>query len=242
MPIPDKVPRHLAIIMDGNGRWAKRRGRPRLFGHKAGAAAVDRITREARRLGIEYLTLYAFSEQNWERPRDEVSGLMSLLSEYLRTKRRILMENDIRLRAIGDTDRLPAQVRTLLRETMELTRHNDSMTLTLALSYGGQEEIVQAARAIMELAAQGRLRPKDLDTDKFGEFLPSSFLPPVDLMVRTSGEERISNFLPWQLAYAELYFTPTLWPDFDEEALAQALQEYAGRERRFGLTSEQING
>lgn len=226
--------------MDGNGRWAVDRGRPRLDGHRAGADSVRDITRAARQIGIEALTLYAFSAQNWFRPPAEVAGLMDLLHEYLIEERSEILDNDIRLDAIGDVERLPQRVRTALDELRAVSAGNRSMTLTLALSYGGRESIARAVRAAVRDAVAGTLRPEDVDVERFGRYLPTAGLPPVDLLIRTSGEQRISNFLLWEIAYAELVFVDTLWPEFRREHLVQCLDQYAGRERRFGLTSVQV--
>ncbi len=227
------LPRHVAIIMDGNGRWAEARGLPRVAGHREGAEAVRAVTRAARRLGIEALTLYAFSLQNWDRPADEVEALMVLLVDFLESERAEMMENGIRLHAIGDLARLPPPVRARLDAVMGATAANRGMVLTLALSYGGREELVQAARAA---AARGG----EIDAAAIEAGLWTRGLPELDLLVRTSGELRISNFLLWQAAYAELLFTPVLWPDFRDAALLQALADFQGRERRFGLTRAQL--
>ncbi len=226
-----KLPRHLAIIMDGNGRWAEARGLSRVEGHREGSNAVRTITRLARRLGIEALTLYAFSSQNWNRPAEEVAALMGLLREYLLSEREELLTNDIRLDAIGDLERLPAFVRAPLDALRAETAERRSMRLTLALSYGGREELLRACRSLIARGTQ----PTALDERTFEQALYTRDLPPLDLMIRTSGEHRISNFLLWQAAYAELYFTPLCWPDFGEEALLTALLDYQARERRFGL-------
>lgn len=230
------LPRHVAIIMDGNGRWANAQKLPRIEGHRRGADSVRDVVRAARQIGLEALTLYAFSSENWRRPPDEVKALMELLRDYLVGERAEIMDNGIRLTAIGNIDRLPALVRDPLDALMADSAPNRDMTLCLALSYGGREAIVAAARAAM-LAG---ISPEKLDEERFGAFLPTRDLPPLDLLVRTSGEQRISNFLLWESAYAELYFTPTLWPDFRRAHLQDALDDYAARERRFGMTSAQI--
>jgi undecaprenyl diphosphate synthase len=235
-----QLPRHVAIIMDGNGRWAEQRQLPRLAGHREGAESVRDVVRAARQIGLEAITLYAFSSQNWARPVDEVAGLMDLLRDYLLTERAEIMENDIRLRAIGDVDKLPPRVREPLDELMADTARNRSMVLTLALSYGGRESIAAAARRALQLVAAGELKADALDADTFGRLLPTCDLPPLDLVIRTSGELRISNFLLWEAAYAELYFSSAMWPDFRRGDLYAALEAYAGRERRFGLTGAQI--
>jgi undecaprenyl diphosphate synthase len=234
------VPQHVAIIMDGNGRWAEDQEKPRLFGHREGSNSVREVTRAARRLGVRYLTLYAFSTQNWLRPADEVSGLMELLAEYLILERQEILENGIRLSTIGETDRLPQQVREPLLELMEASRHNDAMTLTLALSYGGREELVRAAQLIAQEVAAGTLNPADVDLTAVRSRLWTAALPDPDLIIRTSGEVRLSNFLLFQAAYAEIVVTDAAWPAFRERELLLALKEFQGRERRFGQTSAQI--
>ncbi|MBV8761955.1 MAG: di-trans,poly-cis-decaprenylcistransferase [Deltaproteobacteria bacterium] len=234
------LPRHLGIIMDGNGRWAQTRGLPRLEGHRAGAESVRDITRAARQLGIEALTLYAFSSQNWARPADEVKGLMELLRDYLRDERAEIMDNGIRLEALGDTERLPNFVRDPLDELRAASRGNSGMVLTLALSYGGRESIARAARQAANDIAAGTLRVEDLDCNRLGSYLPTAHLPALDLLIRTSGEQRVSNFMLWEVAYAELMFVDVMWPDFRREHLAKCLESYGERERRFGLTSAQL--
>jgi undecaprenyl diphosphate synthase len=227
------LPRHVAIIMDGNGRWAEARGLPRLAGHREGSESVRAVTREARRVGLEALTLYAFSAQNWARPPDEVAGLMELLAEYLDSERTEIMENAVRLHAIGELERLPGFVRERLERLRRDSARNAGLTLTLALSYDAREEIAQAAR---RAAAGGHVAgPAELEAH-----LWTAGLPELDLLVRTSGERRISNFLLWQCAYAELAFSDVLWPDFRELELLQALGNYQARERRFGLTGAQV--
>jgi undecaprenyl diphosphate synthase len=237
---PDKLPRHVAIIMDGNGRWAQRRGLPRIEGHRRGAVAVRDVVRAAREVELRALTLYAFSSQNWQRPPEEVGMLMQLLRDYVIEERDELMDNGIRLIAIGDVDRLPDFVKDPLETLMRDSAGNRSMTLCLALSYGGRESIVSTARALCELAARGVLKPDEVTEDRFSTALQTGGLPQLDLLVRTSGEERLSNFLLWEAAYAELYFTETFWPDFGKEELYMALDSYRRRERRFGRTREQI--
>jgi undecaprenyl diphosphate synthase len=228
------LPRHVAIIMDGNGRWAETRGLPRVAGHRAGADAVRDVTRAARRIGIEALTLYAFSAENWARPEPEVDALMHLLAEFLESERGEMMANGIRLNAIGDLERLPAEVREKLASVRAETARNAGMTLTLALSYGGRQELVQAARRAA--AAKGdALQAADLEAA-----LWTAGLPELDLLVRTSGERRISNFLLWQCAYAELVFSDVLWPDFRDAELFATIAEFQARERRFGLTGAQL--
>jgi len=238
-----RLPRHVGIIMDGNGRWAERRGRPRLDGHRLGADSVRDVTRAARELGIEALTLYAFSSQNWQRPIEEVAGLMELLRDYLVSERAEILDNAIRLDAIGDVERLPAMVKEPLDELRAVSAANRGMTLTLALSYGGRESIVRAVRAVVRDAVTGALAPDQIDqidVERFAGYLPTSRLPPLDLLIRSSGEQRISNFMLWEIAYAELVFVDVLWPEFRREHLFSCLDQYAARERRFGLTADQL--
>jgi undecaprenyl diphosphate synthase len=234
------LPRHLGIIMDGNGRWAERRGLPRIDGHRVGADSVRDVTRAARELGIEALTLYAFSSQNWQRPIDEVGGLMQLLRDYLVGERAEILDNAIRLEAIGDVERLPAMVREPLDELRAASAANHGMTLTLALSYGGRESIARAVRAAVRDAIAGALSPDEMDIERFGGYLPTARLPPLDLLIRSSGEQRISNFMLWEVAYAELMFVDVLWPEFRRQHLYDCLRNYGTRERRFGLTSAQL--
>ena len=234
------VPRHVGIIMDGNGRWAESRGLPRLEGHREGSSSVREVTRTARRLGIQALTLYAFSSQNWARPAEEVAGLMELLRDYLERERPEILDNGIRLNAIGDVGRLPRYVRDPLDRLIADSAHNTGMVLSLALSYGGREEILHAARRMAEAIAKGELAAGQVEEKDFEQFLWTNGLPPVDLVVRTSGELRVSNFLLWQVAYAELCFTDALWPDFRTEEFLRCVAQYQQRERRFGLTSAQV--
>ena len=235
MTDPDRsLPRHVGIIMDGNGRWARSRGQARVAGHREGAKAVNRIVTACRRRGISILTLFAFSSQNWARPTLEVQALMSLLAEYIKSERRTILENGIRLTAIGDIAALPEAPRTALEALIAESAANAGMTLCLALSYGGQDEIAAAARQLATLAARGEFDPEAINVEAFGARLWSAPLGPVDLLIRTSGELRISNFLLWSLAYAELYFCETMWPDFDEGELDKALAVFARRDRRFG--------
>ncbi len=238
--MPIHIPRHLAIIMDGNGRWAKQRRLPRIAGHRRGVQTVRAIVEECRSLGIAHLTLYAFSSENWGRPDDEVSALMGLLSRYLKSELETMLAQRIRLNVIGETARLPGEVRRVLEETVEHTAVNNEMVLTLALSYGARNEIVRAVRFVTEEALAGRIAPGAIDETFFAKALDTAGLPDPDFLIRTSGEMRISNFLLWQLAYAELYFTEVLWPDFNSRELHRALQEYGRRKRRYGLTDEQI--
>ncbi|MBL8956306.1 MAG: di-trans,poly-cis-decaprenylcistransferase [Myxococcaceae bacterium] len=234
------LPRHVGIIMDGNGRWAEMQGRPRIEGHREGSASVREVTRCARRTGIEALTLYAFSSQNWKRPSLEVTGLMELLREYLIKERAEIMENGIRLNAIGALERLPAFVRTPLEALREDSAGNKGMVLTLALSYGGREELVQAMQAVARRVENGELSSDSITEADVERELWTCDLPPVDLIIRSSGENRVSNFLLWQGAYAEYVFTETLWPDFRGDELLDCIERYQNRERRFGLTSAQL--
>ena len=234
---PDDAPRrpaHIAIIMDGNGRWATARGLPRVMGHHAGAVAVRRIVEACCELGVKALTLYAFSWENRDRPADEIHELMNLLDEFIRREAPTLMTNRVRLRAIGRLEGLPAGVMTNLRRTIERTAAFDRMTLTLALSYGGRQEIVDAARRLAQLVSRGALAPEQIDEAAFAQQLYAPDLPDPDLLIRTSGEQRLSNFLLWQSSYTELYVTPKLWPDFSKADLVEAMAEYERRERRFG--------
>lgn len=226
--------------MDGNGRWAVARGLPRIEGHRKGADSVRDVTRACRELGVETLTLYAFSSQNWDRPMEEVRMLMALLRDYLVDEREEILGNDIRLCTIGEISRLPDFVLEPLERLVEDSRDNRGMTLCLALSYGGREAIVDAARLLVNRVQAGEIRIQDVNSLSFGEALCTSQLPPLDLIIRTSGEQRISNFLLWEAAYAELYFTETQWPDFKRAELQSILEIYDRRERRFGLTSEQV--
>jgi undecaprenyl diphosphate synthase len=230
------LPRHVAIIMDGNGRWAELRGLPRVAGHREGSEAVRAVTRTARRIGVEALTLYAFSAENWSRPGTEVSALMELLAEFLESERAEMMANGIRLFAIGDLARLPPSVGGKLSSVRAETAGNGGMALTLAISYGGRQEIVHAARAAA--AAKGSA----LEAEDIEAALWTRGLPELDLLVRTSGERRISNFLLWQCAYAELHFSEVLWPDFRERELLTAIEDFQGRQRRFGMTGAQLGG
>ena len=231
------VPRHVAVIMDGNGRWAKQRLRPRLFGHRAGADSLRAILRACRDHGVEYLTVYAFSTENWVRPQDEVSGLMSLLKTFLKKDEHELHENQVRLRVTGRIQDLPKAVRNELERVMEATKNYEKGHLILALSYGGRAEIVDAVRAIAADVRAGRLAPEAIDEKAIAARLYLPDVPDPDLMIRTSGELRLSNFLLWELSYSEFYFTETLWPDFREADFGKALDEYARRQRRFGAPS-----
>jgi undecaprenyl diphosphate synthase len=229
-----KLPRHVAVIMDGNGRWARQRDLPRIEGHRAGVRAVRETVRSCRELGIRHLTLYAFSVENWKRPRLEVTALMQLLTHYLKAEIDEMRENGIRLGVIGDWSRLSKGVRKALRAAMESTSEGSDMDLFLALSYGGRDEIIRAVRKIAGAVAGGELEPDDIDEESFPRYLDTPEIPDPDLLIRTSGELRVSNFLLWQIAYTELHVTPVLWPDFGRPQLLEALEEYARRERRFG--------
>jgi undecaprenyl diphosphate synthase len=235
-----RLPRHVGIIMDGNGRWAERQGRARLDGHRVGADSVRDITRAAREVGVKALTLYAFSSQNWQRPAEEVAGLMQLLRDYLIGERTEILDNAIRLEAIGDTERLPPVAKEPLDELRAASAANDGMTLTLALSYGGRESIARAVREAVRDAAAGVLSPEEVDVERFNAYLPTAKLPPLDLLIRTSGEQRISNFMLWEIAYAELIFIDVLWPEFRRQHLFACLDQYAARDRRFGLLPGQL--
>lgn len=226
--------------MDGNGRWAQRRGRPRIYGHVRGCGRVREVIREADRLGVKQLTLYAFSNENWGRPQEEVSLLMRLLEKWLIRQRRELLERNIKFRAIGNMERLPMSARRLVRESEELSACNTGLELTFALSYSAREEIVEAAQALARRALNGEMLPEKITEDVFASELQTVALRDPDLLIRTSGEQRISNFLLWQMAYTELFFTDTMWPDFKAMHLRQAIDAYSRRERRFGLTSTKI--
>lgn len=237
---PDKLPQHIAIIMDGNGRWAGRHAMGRVLGHRKGAESVRVVVRTCRRIGISCLTLYAFSMENWLRPKAEVRALLQLLKEYLVNEAQEMMDQDIRLTAIGNLDSLGAPVLMKLRETIERTAGNQGMVLNLALSYGGRDEIATAAGRMVSDSLAGKIKPADVTKELFQRYLYTSALPDPDLLIRTGGEYRISNFLLWQMAYTEFYFTDILWPDFREPDLMEAIAEYQQRERRFGRTSGQL--
>jgi undecaprenyl diphosphate synthase len=236
----NKLPAHIAIIMDGNGRWAKTHGKPRVFGHKNGVLAVREVTEAAAELGIKFLTLYAFSTENWSRPSFEVNALMALLVETVKRELSTLNKNNIRLQAIGDLSKLPDMTRKTLLEGIEQTKNNTRMTLILALNYSSRWEIVEAVKKIATQVNDGLLSVDNITSDVFSEYLTTKDIPDPELMIRTSGEHRISNYLLWQAAYAELYFTSVLWPDFRREHFYQALLDFQGRERRFGKISEQL--
>jgi undecaprenyl diphosphate synthase len=236
----DRLPKHVAIIMDGNGRWAKERGKPRVFGHHNGVTSVREVTEAAAEIGIEYLTLYAFSTENWNRPTLEVTALMTLLVQTIHGEVSTLNKNNIRLEAIGDLSRLPAKTYKALLDGIEKTKNNTRMTLVLALNYSAKWEILHSVKMIAEKVAAGELTPDQITEATFEAGLSTHGIPDPELMIRTSGEHRLSNFLLWQLAYAEFYFTETFWPDFRKEDFYQAIIAYQNRERRFGKTSEQI--
>lgn len=235
-----KLPQHVAIIMDGNGRWAKQRGMSRIRGHEEGAESVRVIVRATREIGIPWLTLYAFSEENWRRPELEVEALMVLLKRFLQSETREMLDNGIRFQAIGRLHKLPKDVQKTVRETAEKTASNRDMVLTLALSYGGRQEITDAVRKMVQKAEAGEIRSSQVSEALVSEHLYTANMPDPDLLIRTSGECRISNFLLWQIAYAEIYMTPIYWPDFRKEQYIEALIEYQKRERRFGATGDQV--
>ncbi|MBK6967451.1 MAG: isoprenyl transferase [Bacteroidales bacterium] len=235
-----RLPLHIAIIMDGNGRWATSRGEMRVFGHQNGVESVRQTSTAAAELGVKHLTLYAFSTENWKRPKCEVDALMNLLVQTLNSELGTLMENNIRLRAIGDLTHLQSGCYAQLMETMEKTRDNNRMDLILALNYSGRWEIAEAAHRIAREVAAGKLDPESVNPETFEKYLETSDIPDPELLIRTSGENRVSNFLLWQIAYSELYFSPKLWPDFRKNDLYEAILDYQNRERRFGMISEQI--
>lgn len=234
----DRIPVHVAIIMDGNGRWAKQRNQHRSYGHQAGVETVRKITKTAAEAGVKYLTLYTFSTENWNRPADEVAALMSLLLDSIEEE--IFMKNNVAFRVIGDTERLPQAVQERLQLCIDRTAANNRMTMVVALSYSSRWEITRATRLIAEEVQSGQLRTQDITEDTVSRHLTTSFMPDPDLLIRTGGEVRLSNYLLWQCAYSELYFCDTYWPDFDEEEFYKAIYEYQQRERRFGKTSEQV--
>lgn len=237
----ERIPRHIAIIMDGNGRWAKRQGLARMFGHRKGVETVHEITEAAAELGIEYLTVYAFSTENWNRPKEEVDTLMSLLVDTIAKETPTLMKNNVRLLTIGDLDRLPIEAHKKFEECMEQTASNTGLRLVVALSYSSRWEIIRATKNIAEEVKKGTLQVEDIDEQVVASHLTTGDMPDPDLLIRTSGELRISNFLLWQLAYSELYFTSCLWPEFTKEEFYHAIVDYQHRERRFGKISEQIH-
>lgn len=234
----ERIPQHIAIIMDGNGRWATERGKERSYGHQAGVESVRRITSECTRLGVKYLTLYTFSTENWNRPADEVAALMGLVLTALEDE--LFMKNDVRFQVIGDIDRLPEEVQKKLQETIDHTADNKAMTMVIALSYSSRWEITKAVKEISTLVAEGKAKADDINEDFISKHLVTSFMPDPDLLIRTGGELRISNYLLWQIAYSELYFCDTYWPDFAEADLYKAIASYQSRQRRFGKTEEQV--
>lgn len=235
-----RLPRHIAIIMDGNGRWAKQQNKPRVFGHKNGVKSVRDVIEGCAEIGVEYLTLYAFSTENWNRPKLEVRTLMSLLVSSLKKELKTLQDNNIKLSMIGDLSTMPSNAQKELEDVIEKTKNNTRMTLTLALSYGSRDEIVNVIKRISEKVVKNELQIEEISENIINNHLYTFSLPDVDLMIRTSGEQRISNFLLWQIAYAELYFSKVLWPDFRRQHLFEAIKDYQNRERRFGKTSDQI--
>lgn len=235
-------PEHVALIMDGNGRWAKKRLLNRTKGHKEGAESVDVITETARRVGVKFLTLYAFSTENWSRPEKEVSYLMKLLEKYLRTKKDTLLKNGVRLNVIGQIERLPEHVRSAAEDVMKATSASKGMTLNLALSYGGRQEILRSVKSLVEKAVKGEMKSEEITEEIFASSLYTKDMPDPELIIRTSGEQRLSNYLLWQSAYSELYFTDRYWPDFREEDFIDALCDFSSRDRRYGKTEEQIKG
>lgn len=234
----ERIPQHIAIIMDGNGRWATERGKERSYGHQAGVESVRRITSECTRLGVKYLTLYTFSTENWNRPADEVAALMGLVLTALEDE--LFMKNDVSFQVIGDIDRLPEEVQKKLQETIDHTADNKAMTMVIALSYSSRWEITKAVKEISTLVAEGKAKADDINEDFISKHLVTSFMPDPDLLIRTGGELRISNYLLWQIAYSELYFCDTYWPDFAEADLHKAIASYQSRQRRFGKTEEQV--
>lgn len=234
----ERIPQHIAIIMDGNGRWATERGKERSYGHQAGVESVRRITSECTRLGVKYLTLYTFSTENWNRPADEVTALMGLVLTALEDE--LFMKNDVRFQVIGDIDRLPEVVQKKLQETIDHTADNKAMTMVIALSYSSRWEITKAVKEISTLVAEGKAKADDINEEFISKHLVTSFMPDPDLLIRTGGELRISNYLLWQIAYSELYFCDTYWPDFAEADLHKAIASYQSRQRRFGKTEEQV--
>ena len=238
---PNNLPRHIAVIMDGNGRWAKKKGAMRIFGHRNAVQSVKDVTEACGELGVKYLTLYAFSTENWNRPKEEVEGLMELLVNTLKKEIKTLMDNQVKLKTIGDTSHLPKDCQDNLQWAKNETSKNDGLTLILALSYSGRWEITEAVKKIANEVKQGALNPEEVNDTLIENYLETAGIPDPELLIRTSGELRVSNFLLWQIAYTELYITPTLWPDFRKENLYEAIWSYQQRERRFGKTSEQLN-
>ncbi len=234
----NRVPQHVAIILDGNGRWAKRKGMPRNYGHVQGAKTVEVICEEAYRMGIQYLTVYAFSTENWNRPEDEVSALMGLLRNYMKTCLKTAAKNNMCVRVIGEKSRLDEDIRKRIGELEEATKDNTGLHFQIAINYGGRDEIVRAAKKLAVQVQEGTLKPEDITQERFDEALDTAGIPEPDLLIRTCDEQRISNFLLWQLAYTEFYFTPVAWPDFSKEELEKAVAAYNKRDRRYGLVTE----
>jgi undecaprenyl diphosphate synthase len=238
--LPEALPQHIAVIMDGNGRWAKAKGKPRVFGHKNGVKAVRKTISSAARLGVKAITFFAFSSENWRRPEEEVGVLMELFLTVLSTEVKKLHRNNLRLRVVGNTSRFNDRLQAKIAQAEELTKNNSGMVVNIAANYGGKWDITEAMKQIAVLVANGELTPSDIDEALIQQHLTMNDLPEVDLLIRTSGECRISNFMLWQMAYAELYFTETFWPDFDENSLVEAITWFVNRERRFGCTGEQV--
>ncbi|BDF34427.1 MULTISPECIES: isoprenyl transferase [Extibacter] len=234
-----KVPQHVAIILDGNGRWAKSKGMPRNYGHAQGSKNVERICEEAYRMGIKYLTVYAFSTENWNRPQDEVDALMKLLRNYMKTCLKTAAKNDMKIRVIGDLGRLDDDIRGRIAELIEATKDNKGLNFQIAINYGSRDEMVRAARRLAEDCASGKIGPEEIDETLFERYLDTHGIPDPDLLIRTSGEQRLSNYLLWQLAYTEFYFTDVLWPDFTKEELVKAVAQYNARDRRYGGVKEE---
>lgn len=228
------IPQHVAIILDGNGRWAKKRGMPRNYGHAQGSKNVERICEDAYKMGIKYLTVYAFSTENWARPRDEVDALMKLLRNYMKTCLKTAEKNRMKVRVIGELGKLDDDIRSRIFELQEASKDNDGLNFTIAINYGSRDELARAARKIAEDVKNQKIRTEDIDQELFGSYLDTAGIPDPDLLIRTSGEQRLSNFLLWQLAYTEFYFTDTAWPDFTKEELMQAIEKYNSRDRRYG--------
>ena len=235
----DNLPEHIAIIMDGNGRWAKKRNLPRTMGHKAGVETIRRVIKEADRIGIKYITLYAFSTENWRRPQEEVTALMKLLVQYLKSEVKELHKNEVVLRVLGEIDKLPKECEREIKDAIELTKNNKGLILNIAFNYGGRDEIVRAVRKIADKVKAGEIETSDIDEAMISDNLDTAGIPDPDLLIRTSGEQRLSNYLPWQLAYTEFYFTDVYWPDFNREELIKACEKYNKRERRYGGVKEE---
>ena len=236
------VPRHVAVILDGNGRWAKSKGMPRNYGHAQGSKNVEKICEEAWRMGIKYLTVYAFSTENWSRPKDEVDALMKLLRNYMKTCLKTAAKNDMKVRVIGDKTRLDDDIRSRIAELEEATKNNGGLNFQIALNYGSRDEIVRAVKRIAADARDGELQPEDITSEVISSYLDTRDIPDPDLLIRTSGEERLSNFLLWQLAYSEFYFTDVLWPDFTKDDLVKAIEQYNARDRRYGGVEKKGDG